>query len=137
MSRNQFNEELIAEFRANDGKVTGMFSGRPLVLLTSTGAKSGQPRTMPLVYTKDGDNLVIIASKGGSDSNPDWYYNLVANPEATVELPGETFRVRARQAEGEERRRLYDAQAAVMPTFADYEKKTTRAIPVFVLERVG
>ncbi len=134
---NQFNLDLIEEFRANGGKVTGRFEGRPLLLMTSTGAKSGQPRTMPLVYTTAGDNLVIIASKGGSDANPDWYHNLVANPEATVELPGETFRVRARQTEEEERRRLYDAQAALMPAFADYEKKTTREIPLFVLERVG
>jgi deazaflavin-dependent oxidoreductase (nitroreductase family) len=136
MSMNQFNQNLIAEFRANDGKVSGQFAGRPLLLLTTTGAKSGQPRTMPLVFTKDGDKLVIIASKGGSDSNPDWYHNLVANPEATIELPGEAFRVRARQTEGEERRRLYDAQAALMPAFADYEQKTTREIPLFVLERV-
>lgn len=137
MSMNSFNQNLIAEFRANDGKVTGQFAGRPLLLLTSTGAKSGQPRTMPLVYTKDGDNIVIIASKGGSDSNPDWYYNLVANPEATIELPGEEFKVRARETAGEERRRLYDAQAAQMPAFADYEKKTSREIPLFVLERIS
>jgi deazaflavin-dependent oxidoreductase (nitroreductase family) len=134
---NDFNQNLINEFRATNGRVTGQFAGRPLLLLTTTGAKSGQPRTMPLVYSRDGDNLVIIASKGGADTNPDWYYNLVANPEATIELPGETYRARARRAEGEERRRLYDAQAAQMPTFADYEKKTTREIPVFVLERVG
>jgi deazaflavin-dependent oxidoreductase (nitroreductase family) len=137
MSMNQFNQDLIAEFRANGGKVTGRFAGRPLLLLTTTGAKSGQPRTMPLVYTKDGDNLVIIASKGGSDANPDWYHNLVANPEATIELPGEQFRVRARRTAGEERRRLYDAQAALMPAFADYEQKTTREIPLFVLERIA
>lgn len=137
MSMNDFNKNLIAEFRATNGQVTGQFAGRPLLLLTSTGAKSGQPRTMPLVYSKDGDNLVIIASKGGADTNPDWYYNLVANPEATIELPGETFQVRARETAGEERRRLYDAQAAQMPTFADYEKKTTREIPLFVLERIG
>lgn len=137
MSMNSFNQNLIAEFRATGGKVTGQFAGRPLLLLTSTGAKSGQPRTMPLVYTKDGDNLVIIASKGGADSNPDWYYNLVTNPEATIELPGEEFKVRARETADEERRRLYDAQAALMPAFADYEKKTSREIPLFVLERVS
>jgi deazaflavin-dependent oxidoreductase (nitroreductase family) len=137
MSMNTFNQDLIAEFRATGGKVTGTFAGRPLLLLTSIGAKSGQPRTMPLVYTNDGENLVIIASKGGSDANPDWYHNLVVNPEATIELPGEEFQVRARQTEGEERRRLYDAQAALMPAFADYEQKTTREIPLFVLERVS
>src|SRR3954463_16516817 len=93
--RNQFNQDLITEFRANKGVVTGVFANRPLLLLTTIGAKSGQPRTMPLVYTTDGDRLVVIASKGGAPTNPDWYHNLVANPEATVELPGETFRVRA------------------------------------------
>jgi deazaflavin-dependent oxidoreductase (nitroreductase family) len=134
---NQFNLNLIEEFRATGGEVTGPFAGRPLLLLTTTGARSGQPRTMPLVHTKDSDKLVIIASKGGADSNPDWYHNLVANPEATVELPSETFRVRARKAEGAERRRLYNAQAALMPAFAEYEQKTTREIPVFVLERIA
>ncbi len=137
MSMSTFNQDLIKEFRATGGEVTGTFAGRPLLLLTSTGAKSGQPRTMPLVYTKDGDNLVIIASKGGADTNPDWYYNLVANSEATIELPGEEFKVRARETEGEERRRLYDAQVALMPAFGDYEKKTTREIPLFVLERIS
>lgn len=135
-SMRQFNEDLIAEFRANGGKVGGRFAGRPLLLLTTTGARSGQPRVSPLVYTTDGDNLVIIASKGGAPSHPDWYHNLVANPEATVEVGTEQFRVRARQAEGAERRRLYDAQAAMMPAFAEYEQKTTREIPLLVLERV-
>jgi deazaflavin-dependent oxidoreductase (nitroreductase family) len=132
-----FNQNLIAEFRANNGQVTGMFAGAPLMLLTTTGAKSGQPRTMPLVHTRDGDNLVVIASKGGAPTNPDWYHNLKANPEATVELPGETFTVRAREATGEERDRLYAAQAAVMPNFAEYQTQTTRQIPLFVLERVS
>lgn len=134
---NDFNQSLIAEFRANGGKVTGVFAGRPLLLLTTTGAKSGQPRTMPLVYTTDGDRLVVIASKGGAPSHPAWYHNLVANPVTTVELPGETFRARASVAEGEERQRLYDAQAALMPAFADYQRKTTRQIPVVVLERIA
>lgn len=137
IDRNQYNQNLIAEFRANGGKVTGRFAGRPVLILTTTGAKSGERRTIPLVYTTDGDRLVIIASKGGAPTNPDWYHNLRANPEATVELPGETFKVRARVAEGDERRRLFDAQAALMPGFADYEKKTTRQIPVLVLERVS
>ncbi|MDQ3411385.1 MAG: nitroreductase family deazaflavin-dependent oxidoreductase [Chloroflexota bacterium] len=133
---NEFNRNLIAEFRANDGKVGGMFANAPLMLLTSTGAKSGQERTSPLVYTTDGDRMVVIASKGGAPTHPDWYHNLVANPTATIELPGERFQVRARRAEGEERDRLYDAQAALMPNFAEYQQNTTRKIPLFILERV-
>jgi deazaflavin-dependent oxidoreductase (nitroreductase family) len=135
-SPNDFNQSLIEEFRANDGKVTGVFAGRPLLLLTTTGAKSGRPRVSPLVYTTDGDRIVTIASKGGAPTNPDWYHNLVANPTVTVELPGETFQARATVIEGEERQRLYDAQAALMPGFAEYQQKTTRQIPVVVLERI-
>jgi deazaflavin-dependent oxidoreductase (nitroreductase family) len=135
-SPNDFNQSLIEEFRANDGKVTGVFAGRPLLLLTTTGAKSGRPRVSPLVYTTDGDRIVTIASKGGAPTNPDWYHNLVANPFVTVELPGETFQARATVIEGEERQRLYDAQAALMPGFAEYQQKTTRQIPVVVLERI-
>jgi deazaflavin-dependent oxidoreductase (nitroreductase family) len=135
-SPNDFNQSLIEEFRANDGKVTGVFAGRPLLLLTTTGAKSGRPRVSPLVYTTDGDRIVTIASKGGAPTNPDWYHNLVANPVVTVELPGETFQARATVIEGEERQRLYDAQAALMPGFAEYQQKTTRQIPVVVLERI-
>jgi deazaflavin-dependent oxidoreductase (nitroreductase family) len=135
-SRNDFNQALIEEFRANNGTVTGMFAGRPLVILTTTGAKSGESRTIPLVYTTDGDRIVIIASKGGAPTNPDWYHNIVANPTVTVELPGDTFPARATVAEGKERQRLYDAQAAEMPAFAEYQEKTTRQIPVVILERI-
>ena len=134
---NQFNRDLIAEFRANGGTVTGRFAGRPLVILTTTGAKSGLPREIPLVYTKDGDRVVVIASKGGAPTHPDWYHNLVANPEVMVELPGETYQARAVVAEGDERDRLYDQQAAEMPFFAEYQRGTQRRIPVVVLERVG
>jgi deazaflavin-dependent oxidoreductase (nitroreductase family) len=134
---NDFNQSLIEEFRANDGKVTGVFAGRPLLLLTTTGARSGQPRVSPLVYTTDGDRIVIIASKGGAPTNPDWYHNMVANPVVTVEMPGETFQARATVAEGTERTRLYDAQAALMPGFAEYQQKTTRQIPVVILERLA
>ena len=133
--RNDFNEKLIAEFRANGGKVTGMFAGRPLLLLTTTGARSGQRRTTPLVHTWDGDRIVVIASKGGAPTSPGWYHNLVANPTVTVELGAETFPAKATAVTGAERDRLYAAQAALMPTFAEYETKTTRKIPVVVLER--
>jgi deazaflavin-dependent oxidoreductase (nitroreductase family) len=134
---NDFNRQLIDEYRANDGKVTGMFANSPLLLLTTTGAKSDQPRTNPLAYSRDGERLVVIASKGGAPTNPDWYHNLVAHPEATVELGGERFPVRASFPQGEERQRLYDQQAARMPNFAEYQRNTTRQIPVVVLERIG
>ncbi len=133
---NAFNQALIDEFRTNAGQVTGMFAGAPLVLITTTGAKSGKRRTTPIVYTTDGDNVVIIASKGGAPTSPDWFHNLVANPDVTVELANEKFEARARVAEEPERERLYRAQAALMPNFAEYEKATTRKIPVVVLERV-
>ncbi len=134
---NEVNRSVIAEFRANNGKVGGMFAGAPLLLLTHNGAKSGQPRTSPLAYTRDGERIAIIASKGGAPTNPDWYHNLIANPKATVELPEETFTARARVADGEERDRLYDAMAARMPNFAEYQRNTTHRIPVVVLERIG
>lgn len=131
-----FSHDLIEEFRANGGKVTGTFAESPLMVLTTTGARSGQPRESPLVYSTDGERIVIIASKGGAPTNPGWYHNLVANPTVTVELPGRTFQARAVVTEGEERQRLFDAQAAVMPGFAEYQRKTTRQIPVIALEPI-
>jgi deazaflavin-dependent oxidoreductase (nitroreductase family) len=131
----EFNRGVIDEFRATDGKAAGRFTDRPLLLLTTTGARTGQPRTIPLVYSRDGDRIVVIASKGGEPTNPDWYHNLVANPAVTVELPGETYPATASIAEGAERRRLFDQQAADMPFFWDYERTTARQIPVVVLER--
>jgi deazaflavin-dependent oxidoreductase (nitroreductase family) len=113
-----------------------LVANRPLLLLTTTGAKSSQTRTNPLAYTRDGDRLVVIASFGGGPKNPSWYYNLVANPEATVEVGGERFRVRARVTTGEERQRLYNRQTEQAPAFAEYQKKTTRQIPVIVLTRI-
>jgi deazaflavin-dependent oxidoreductase (nitroreductase family) len=134
-NRKEFNRLLIEEFRSNGGKVTGQFAGRPLLLLTSTGAKSGRAYTTPLVYTKDEERLVIIASKGGAPTNPDWYHNLVAHPTATVELPGERFQAKAVVTIGAERDRLFNQQAEQMPNFAEYQRNTTRKIPVIVLER--
>jgi deazaflavin-dependent oxidoreductase (nitroreductase family) len=133
---NPMNQDLIDEFRANDGKVSGMFDGWPLLLLTTTGAKSGLARTSPVVFTVDGDRRVIIASKGGAPHHPHWFLNLRANPEVTVEVPGESYRARAVIAEGAERDRLFRQQADQMPNFDDYASKTTREIPVVVLERV-
>ncbi len=135
MPQSGFNLKIIEEFRANAGETTGPFKGRPLLLLTTRGAKSGATHTTPLVYSRDGDRLVIIASMGGAPKNPAWYHNIVANPEVTVELGVEKFSARATSAEGDERDRLYAQQAATMPAFKDYETKTTRRIPVVVLER--
>jgi deazaflavin-dependent oxidoreductase (nitroreductase family) len=132
-----FNQRVIAEFRANGGKVGGMFDGVPMLLLTTTGAKSGLPRVAPLAYTTDGDRLVVIASKGGAPTHPDWYHNLLANPTARVEVGTEAFAARATVAEGAVRDRLFDAMAAKMPNFAEYQRSTTRRIPVVVLERAG
>ena len=132
----EFNQKIIEEFRANAGKVGGQFAGASMLLLTTTGAKSGKSRTTPLVYTKDGARMVIIASMAGAPNNPDWYHNLKAHPTATIEVGGEKFQVKAAVTSGDERERLYNAQAALMPFFNDYRKKTTRVIPVFVLERI-
>ena len=123
------NRNVVEEFRAKGGR-------DGLILLTTTGAKSGQPRTTPLVYTPDGDRIIIIASKGGYPSHPDWYHNLVAHPDATVELGRERFPVRTIVSAGAERQRLFDQMAAQMPFFAEYQKNTSRQIPVIILERV-
>jgi deazaflavin-dependent oxidoreductase (nitroreductase family) len=131
-------QALISEHRANKGQIThGPFAGRPVLLLTTTGAHSGEPRLAPLVYTRDGDHYVIIASKGGAPTHPAWYHNLVANPVVTVEADGETFTARARVTEGAERARLWERHATINPSFRDYQARTTRVIPVVVLERVG
>src|SRR5208283_3915114 len=125
-----FNQGVIKEFRANQGKVGGQMAGMPVLLLTMTGAKTGRTLTRPLVYTRDGDRIVIIASFAGAPHNPPWYHNLVANPVATVEVGADKFQVRASVTSGEERQRLFDRQAEQMAIFKDYQKKTTRQIPV-------
>jgi deazaflavin-dependent oxidoreductase (nitroreductase family) len=132
----EFNRGVIEEFRANQGRVSGPFEGAPMMLLTTTGAKSGQARTSPVVYTRDGERFVIVASKAGAPTHPDWYHNLVANPEVIVEVGEDTFSARAVVTAGEERARLYDAHAALMPNFAEYARNTTREIPVVALERL-
>jgi len=132
---NDFNRSLIEEFRANHGKVKGGFEGAPLLLLTTTGARSGRKHTTPVVYMQDGERILVFGSKGGAPTNPAWYHNLVANPVVTVELPDEQFEARAVVTKGEERDRLFDRQKSLMPGFADYERKTTRQIPVIALER--
>lgn len=132
---NAFNRNLIEEFHARGGKVGGMFEGLPLLLLTTTGAKSGQPRITPLVYGTDRDRLVIAASKGGSPTNPDWYYNIVSNPEVTVEVGTEAFLARATVTMGAERQRLFDLLVDVTPQLAETQRSTSREIPIIVLER--
>ncbi len=129
------NQQIIEAFRANKGAVQG-WSNR-LLLLTTTGAKSGQPRTNPVAYSTDGDRLVIIASKGGAPTHPDWYHNLVATPIVTVELGDERFQARATVVADEaERERLYAHHAELMPGFAEYQQRTARRIPVVLLERL-
>ncbi|HLQ30293.1 MAG TPA: nitroreductase family deazaflavin-dependent oxidoreductase [Ktedonobacteraceae bacterium] len=132
---NDWNRQTIEAFRANKGKVGGMWEGRPLLLLTTTGAKSGQRRTTPTMYLPDGDRLLVFASKGGAPTNPDWYHNLLAHPQVTVEVGSETYEANATVLTGEERDRLFAKQAGLYPQFAEYQAKTTRKIPVIALER--
>lgn len=130
------NSKIIEEFRANNGKVGGFFSGLNLLLMTTKGAKSGKESIIPVAYTKDGEKFVVVASKGGAPTNPAWYYNLIANPEITVEVGSEKFKARAVNTADEERERLFNQHAAEYPQFNDYKAKTTRVIPVFALERI-
>jgi deazaflavin-dependent oxidoreductase (nitroreductase family) len=138
MAENEdWNAKIIEEFRANGGKVGGNFEGAPLLLLHSTGAKSGKERVHPMMYLPDDGRLVVFASKAGMPTNPDWYHNLVANPRASVEVGTDTVDVNARVATGDERERLWSRQKELYPGFAEYEQKTTREIPVIVLERAS
>ncbi len=132
---NAWNAAIIAEFRANAGKVGGQFEGAPLLLLHTTGAKSGQGRVNPLAYTTDSERWIVIASKGGAPTNPDWYYNILANPDVTLEVGTEAVQARAYAAEEPERARLFAQMAERMPGFGNYQRNTTRIIPVVVLER--
>ena len=128
-----FNQRIINEFRANAGVVGGYFEGRTLLLLHTLGAKSQQERVNPLVYIRDNDRFVIIASKGGADTHPDWYYNLLAHPQVTLEVGTETLQMQAIVAEEPERTLLYGKMEAVSPGFAEYRLKAKRTIPVVVL----
>ncbi len=131
-----FNKGIIAEFRANEGKVGGMFEGKELLLLTTVGAKSGEERLSPLAFTRDGDRMVIAASMGGAPKNPAWYHNILANPKVTVEIGTEKFAATAAVvADRAERDRLYAKMIELSENFAEYETKTTRVIPIVVLER--
>lgn len=129
-----FNAKVIDAFRANGGRVGGeMFENMPMLLLHHTGARSGQSRINPVAYTRDGGRYVIIASKGGSPTHPAWYHNVVAHPDVAIEVGADTIDAVASEASGEERDRLYRAQAERLPQFAEYERKTDRTIPVIVL----
>jgi deazaflavin-dependent oxidoreductase (nitroreductase family) len=132
---NDFNQQVIAEFRANGGKVGGNFEGLPMALITHTGAKSGVVRTTPLVCSLDGDDVILIASMGGAPNNPAWYHNITTNPTVTVEVGTESYEASVIETNGPERQRLWDAHAAIMPFFNDYAAKTTRTIPVLRLVR--
>jgi deazaflavin-dependent oxidoreductase (nitroreductase family) len=133
---NEWNKTIIEEFRANGGKVGGRFAGRPLLLLHTTGAKSREQRINPVAYTTDGDRLVVIASKGGAPTHPDWYHNLVRHPQVTVEVGSERFQAHATIPAEPERTRLYSQMARALPGFAEYQLKTTRRILVIVLTRM-
>ncbi|SRR6266516_1516560 len=133
--RNDYNRQLIEEFRASRNKVDGAFDGRPLLLLTTTGARSGKRRTTPMMYVPDGDRLLVIASNAGAPTHPDWYRNLVAYPQVTVEVGTETFDAIAVVTEGEERRRLWTGIVELYPFFAEHQAKISRQIPVIVLSR--
>ncbi|HWD70758.1 MAG TPA: nitroreductase family deazaflavin-dependent oxidoreductase [Solirubrobacteraceae bacterium] len=137
MSMADFNTQVINEFRENDGQVGGMFESMPLLLLHHTGAKSGADRVSPLAYLEDGGRYAIFASKGGAPEHPSWYHNVLAHPDARIEIGGETIEVVASEAQGEERDRIYNAQAARASQFGDYEKNTTRKIPVVLLTPKG
>jgi deazaflavin-dependent oxidoreductase (nitroreductase family) len=130
-----WNANVIEEFRGNHGKVGGMFEGKPLLLLTNTGAKTGAARVNPLMYLPDKDRVAIFASKGGAPSHPDWYYNVKANPKVTVEIGDETFDAIATEITGAERDDLYTRQSELHPQFAEYQADNPRLIPVVVLER--
>ncbi len=131
-----YNQTIIDEFRANGGKVAGGFAGIPMVIITTKGAKSGQPRVNPLAaLVEDDGTLYIFASKGGAPTNPDWYHNIVANPEVEVEFGDDKYTAAATVLTGDKRTEIYDRQKTIIPGFADYEAGTTRVIPVVALTR--
>ncbi len=130
---NDWNTGVIAEFRKNHGKVGGYFKGASLLILHHTGARSGKARLNPMMYLKGGDRYLVFASKGGVDTNPDWYYNIKAHPDVQIEVGDETIDVHAEEITGPERDELYERQASIYPTFAQYQAKTKRIIPVIAL----
>ena len=136
MDMQEFNKSIIDEFRTNGGVVGGQFAGAPLLLLSTTGAKTGLPRVNPLAYLADGDRHIIIASYAGAPNNPPWYYNLLSNPEVSVELGSERFTANTEVLNEQERTELFTRMVEVMPVFSEYQSKTTRVIPVIALTRL-
>ncbi len=134
--RINWNQKIIEEFRANDGNVGGHFEGKTLLLLHTTGAKSGKERVNPVAYVRDGIRYVVIASKSGAPTHPDWYYNILAHPQVTIEVGTETFQAQAEVTEEPERTRLYNKMAEMLDSFNDYRRKTDRVIPVIKLTPV-
>ena len=134
---NSWNEKVIDEFRSSGGHLSGDFEGAPLLLLHTHGAKTNAERVNPVMYLEDGGRIFVFASKAGADSNPDWFRNLVANPEVTIELDDEDFAATATVLQDEERDRIYRIQAERMPQFAEYQTKTVRAIPVVEIRRIS
>jgi deazaflavin-dependent oxidoreductase (nitroreductase family) len=132
-----FNKQLIGEYRANGGRISGQLASAPVLLLTTTGAKTGQPRTTPLSYIPHRHGYVVAASKAGAPTYPDWFHNLLADPTAVVEVGREQIRVRAIVTHGDDRASLYAQLSAAWPMMDDYQAATTREIPVVVLERAG
>lgn len=132
-SYNDWNKQIIAEFRKNHGKVGGNFEGAPLLLLHTVGRRSGKPRLNPVMYLRDGERYVVFASKAGADTHPDWYNNLKTNPDVKIEVGDDTIDVHAEEVNGPERERLYERQASIYPNFAEYQSKTKRVIPVIAL----
>ena len=130
---NDWNAQVIAEFRKNHGKVGGNFEGAPLLLLHTIGRRSGKPRVNPVMYLKDGDRYFVFASKAGADSHPDWFRNLQEQPDVRIEVGDQTIDVHAEEIRGQERDRLYERQASIYSGFADYQRKTKRVIPVVAL----
>ena len=130
-----WNTKIIEEFRANEGRVGGSFQGAPMLLLTTTGRRTGERRTNPMMYLADGDRLLVFASKGGAPTNPDWYRNLVSDPQVTVEVGTESYKAHATVLQGDERDRLYAEQSRRYPGFGEYQRNTSRVIPVVALVR--
>lgn len=134
---NDWNTQIIEEFRSNEGRLGGQFEGSPMLLLTTTGAKTGQKRVNPMMYLSEDGFTYVFASKAGAPTNPDWYHNLVANPQVGVEIGTETFEATARVLSGEQRDEVYARQVKLYPGFGEYQEKTTRVIPVVALDRVS
>lgn len=132
-----FHARRVAEFRANGGRLNPPLDTVPLLVLTTTGAKSGAAHATPMSYSTDGDRIIVVAANGGAPTNPAWYHNLLANPAVTVELGGDTFRARATVAPEPERTRLFNQHAANRPNFLEFQRQTTRPLPVVILERIN